>query len=92
MTDFSRSGFYFITRRIESYRKGMMLYVIPTLGCLNFEYLGEVVRIEHLAYGEYGIAVHLIRIGSPVLNPSTVAKSAIQSFSLVGYIPSRSSF
>jgi hypothetical protein len=74
MTDFSRTGFYFVTARIESYRKGMQLYVIPALGCFNFEYLGEVVRIERLPFGEYGIAVQLIRIGNPVLNPSTVAK------------------
>jgi hypothetical protein len=88
MADFSRIGFYFITARIESYRKGMQLYVIPALGCFNFEYLGEVVRIEPLPFGEYGIAVQLIRIGNPVLNASTVAKSAFQSFALVGHIPS----
>jgi hypothetical protein len=87
MTDVSRTGFYFVTSRIESYRKGMMLYVIPAFGCFNFEYLGEVVRIEHLTHGEDGIAVRLIRIGNPVLNPSTIAKSAFQSFSLVGHIP-----
>jgi hypothetical protein len=87
MTDFSRTGFYFVTNGIEFYRRGMLLYVIPAFGCFNFEYLGEVVRIEKLAYGEYGIAVHLIRIGNPALNPSTVAKSAFQSFVQVGPIP-----
>ena len=87
MTDFSRTGFYFVTARIESYHEEMMLYVIPSLGCFNFEYLGEIVRIEELTYGEYGIAVHLIRIGSPALNPSRVVKSAFQSFSPVGQIP-----
>ncbi len=87
MTDFSRTGFYFVTNGIEFYRRGMLLYVIPAFGCFNFEYLGEVVRIEKLAYGEYGIAVHLVRIGNPALNPSTVAKSAFQSFAQVGPIP-----
>jgi hypothetical protein len=87
MTDFSRTGIYFVTARIEAYHKGMMLYVIPAFGCFNFEYLGEVVRIEHLTHGEYGIAVRLIRIGNPVLNASTVAKSAFRSFSRVAPIP-----
>jgi len=87
MTDFSRIGFYFITARIESYRKGMQLYVTPAFGCFNFEYLGEVVRIDQLPFGEYGIGVQLIRIGNSVLNASTVAKSAFQSFALVGHIP-----
>ena len=87
MTDFSRTGIYFITARIESYRKGMQLYVIPAFGCFNFEFLGEVVRIESLPFGEYGIAVQLIRIVNPVVNHSTVAMSAFQSFALVGHIP-----
>jgi hypothetical protein len=87
MTDFSRTGFYFVTARTESYRKGMQLYVIPAFGCFNFEYLGEVVRIERLPFGEYGIAVQLIRMGNSILDPTTVAKSAFQSFALVGPIP-----
>jgi hypothetical protein len=87
MTDFSRSGFYFITARIESYRKGMQLYVIPAFSCFNFEYLGEVVRIDQLPFGECGIAVRLIRLGNPVVDGQTVAKSAFQSFARVKYIP-----
>ena len=87
MTDFSRIGFYFTTTRIESYRKGMQLYVIPALGCFNFEYLGEIVRVKQLPFGEYGIAVHFLRIGSPVVSASTVTKSAFQSFAQVGHIP-----
>ena len=86
MTDFSRIGFYFTTANIESYRNGMLLYAIPAFGCFNFEYVGEVVRIDCLPHGEYGIAVYLIRIGNPVLNNSTVVKSAFQSFSLVAPI------
>ena len=83
MTDFSRSGFYFITARIEPYRTGMQLYVIPAFGCFNFEYFGEVVRIDRLPLGEYGIAVRLLRLANPVLNAQTIAKSAFQSFALV---------
>src|ERR1700676_2173925 len=63
MTDFSRIGFYFTTTRIESYCKGRQLYVIPAFGCFNFEYLGEIVRVKQLPFGEYGIAVHFLRIG-----------------------------
>jgi PilZ domain len=88
MTDFSRIGFCFITPRIESYRKGMSLYVIPAFGCFNFEYLGEVVRIEELPSCEYGIAVRLLRIGSPAVNASTLTMSAFRSF---GNIPDGSS-
>lgn len=87
MTDFSHNGFYFITNRNGSYREGMRLYVIPAFGCFNFEYLSEVVRIEWLPSGEYGIAVRLLRIGGPEVNASTVTKSAFQSFALVGPIP-----
>jgi hypothetical protein len=87
MTNFSRTGFYFITNRIGSYCKGMQLYVIPAFGCFNFEYLGEAVRIEGLPSGEYGIAVHLLRIGGPVVNTSTATQLAFRSFAQVGLIP-----
>lgn len=87
MTDFSRTGFYFITNRRGAYREGMQLFVIPAFGCFNFEYLGEVVRIEGLPAGEYGIAVRLLSIGSPVVNASTATQLAFQSFAQVGQIP-----
>jgi hypothetical protein len=87
MTDFSRTGIYFVAASKESYRKGMQLYVIPAFGCFNFEFIGEVVRIESLPFGEFGIAVQLLRICNPVLNPSTVVKSAFQSFAMVAHIP-----
>jgi hypothetical protein len=80
MTNFSHIGLYFITNRSGSYRKGMQLYVIPAFGCFNFEYLGEVVRIEELPSCEYGIAVRLLRIGSPAVNASTHTMPAFQSF------------
>jgi hypothetical protein len=80
ITNFSRTGFYFITARVESYRPGMKLYVIPALGCFNFEFLGEVVRIEPLAFGEYGIAVQLLRIGRPAVNATMTATSLYKSY------------
>jgi hypothetical protein len=74
MTDFSRTGIYFVTARIESYSHGMKLYVIPSFGCFNFEFLGEVVRIESLPFDRRGIAVQLLRICNPLLKSPTVAK------------------
>ena len=61
MKDYSRGGLYFITER-ASYCDGMQLYVTPAFGCLNLEYVGEIVRIEPLPFGEYGIAVQLLGI------------------------------
>ena len=52
MRDLSRSGFYFTTER-NSYQVGVQLHVIPAFGCLNLEYLGEVVRVEDLPFGEF---------------------------------------
>ena len=89
MRDFSRSGFYFITQK-GFYREGMQLYVIPAFSCLNSEYVGEVVRIDRLPFGDYGIAVRLLRMGNAVVNARTNARSVFQSFALVGDNPSTS--
>jgi PilZ domain len=86
MTDFSRSGLYFITER-ESYFDGMQLYVTPAFGCMNLEYVGEVVRIERLPFGEFGIAVRLLRVGNSVVTATSTTKSAFQSFALVDHVP-----
>ena len=61
MRDLSRSGFYFTTDR-NSYQPGIQLHVVPAFGCLNLEYLGEVVRVEQLPFLEFGVAVRLIRV------------------------------
>jgi hypothetical protein len=90
MVNFSRTGFYFLTHR-ASYREGMQLHAIPAFGCFNFEYVAEVVRIEKLPFGEYGIAVRLLRLGNSLVNSSTITKSAFQSFALVEHIPPASS-
>jgi hypothetical protein len=82
MNNFSRSGFYFITHR-ESYHPGMELFVIPAFGCFNFEYEAEVVRVESLPFGEFGVAVRLKRIGSLIVNARSAAKSAFQAFALL---------
>jgi hypothetical protein len=78
MADFSPIGFYFITARFECYRDRMKLYVIPAWGCFNFDYFGEVVRIEPLPFGEYGIAVELIRAGNPVFYTSNADELAFR--------------
>ena len=77
MTDFSRSGFYFITQ-IRCYGEGMQLYVIPAFGCFNFEYLGEVVRIERLPFGQYGIAVRLLHLRNPRIGSPAVVANGTQ--------------
>jgi hypothetical protein len=86
MTDFSRNGLYFTTQR-DSYCEGMQLRVTPAFGCFNLEYVGEVVRVKQLPFGEYGIAVQLLRIGNSEVNASTPTKSAFQTFALVEQIP-----
>ena len=89
MRDFSRSGFHFITEK-GFYREGMQLCVIPAFGSFNFEYVGEVVRIERLPFGDYGVAVRLLRMGNNEVSARTSARSVFQSFALVGDIPATS--
>jgi hypothetical protein len=86
MKDFSRNGFYFLTDR-ESYQPGMQLHVIPAFGAINLEYLGEVVRVERLPFGEYGIAVRLLRVRNVTDKNRTATMSAFQAFALVDGTP-----
>jgi hypothetical protein len=79
MRDFSRSGIYFTTER-ESYRPGIRLHVVPAFGGLNLEYLGEVVRVEKLPFGEYGVAVRLLRVENLVADTRTAVMAAFQAF------------
>jgi hypothetical protein len=69
MNDFSRNGFYFITKRPD-YSKGMRLCVTPGLGLASLKYLGEVVRFERLATGWYGVGVRLLRVQDLQANSS----------------------
>jgi PilZ domain len=81
MRDLSRSGFYFMTER-NSYQAGVQLHVIPAFGSLNLEYLGEVVRVENLPGGEFGVAVRLIRVQNMAGANRTQALSAFEAFTL----------
>lgn len=78
-TDFSNVGLHFITAQKDCYHQGMQLYLIPALGCLNFECLGEVVRMEPLPDERCGIAVKLLRIGKPIVDHRTVGRSAFRA-------------
>jgi hypothetical protein len=79
MRDFSRSGIYFTTER-TSYSPGVRLHVVPAFGGLNLEYLGEVVRVEKLPFGEYGVAVRLLRVENLVADTRTAVMAAFQAF------------
>ena len=58
----SKEGIYFQTRR-TNYYMGMLLFVTFPFSSandpLNCEYVAEVVRVETLANGRFGVAVHL---------------------------------
>jgi hypothetical protein len=78
MRDLSRSGFYFITER-DTYQPGIQLHVIPAFGCFNLEYLGEVVRVEQLAFGEFGIAVRLLHVESLVATARSTTAATFEA-------------
>jgi hypothetical protein len=58
----SKNGVYFTTRR-NSYYKGMRVFVTFPFTSphdpMNCEYVAEVVRVEELPNGKYGVAVDL---------------------------------
>jgi hypothetical protein len=59
----SREGFYFLTER-DHYKEGMRLLVTlpyhsPRIRA-DSDYLAQVVRVEQLENGGYGIAVQLL--------------------------------
>lgn len=81
MRDLSRSGFYFTTER-DCYQPGIELHVIPASGSLNLEYLGEVVRVEKLPDGEFGVAVRLIRVQNMAGANRSQALSAFEAFTI----------
>ena len=86
MRDLSRSGFYFTTER-ASYQPGIRLQVVPAFGCLNLEYLGEVVRVEELPFGEFGVAVRLLRVENMVANTRSNTLAAFEAFALADSSP-----
>ena len=81
MRDFSRSGIYFVSER-ASFQPGMRLHVVPSFGGLNLEYLGEVVRVDPLLFGEFGIAVRLLRVENLVGDTRTAVMAAFEAFAL----------
>ena len=87
MRDLSRSGFYFTTER-NFYRPGTQLNVVPAFGTLNLEYLGEVVRVEKLADGEFGVAVRLLRVESLENGARSNTLAAFQAFARADNSPS----
>jgi hypothetical protein len=68
--DMSQGGIYFVTKR-EDYREGMRLLVtVPyhsPRSPQNYEYLGQITRVDALENGQKGIAVTFL--------PSTRKKS-----------------
>ncbi len=58
----SKEGIYFHTRR-GNYYKGMRVFVTFPFSSahdpMNCEYVGEVVRVENLPNGRFGVALHL---------------------------------
>jgi hypothetical protein len=61
--NFSRNGLYFGTIS-NFYFKGMRLFVTypysSTPGALNRDYVAEVVRVDQLPNGHYGVAIRLL--------------------------------
>jgi PilZ domain len=58
----SKEGIFFTTRR-KSYYKGMRVFVTFPFSSphdpMNCEYVAEVVRVEEMSNGKFGVAVHL---------------------------------
>lgn len=59
----SKEGIYFHSRR-ANYYKGMRVFVTFPFSSvhdpMNCEYVAEVVRVESLANGRFGVALHLM--------------------------------
>ena len=77
--DLGRWGFYFMTEK-SAYRPGMRVHAIPAFGCLNCEYEGEVVRVEQLPAGEFGVAVRLLHVRNAMGASNTATRSTFDSF------------
>jgi len=62
-TNVSQDGVYFVTQRGE-YREGMRLFVtVPyhsPFSPQNYEYLGQIARVDEVGNGQRGIAVKLL--------------------------------
>jgi hypothetical protein len=64
----SREGFYFLTKK-KGYQEGMRLFVtLPFHGpsdLRNHEHLGQVIRVDALENGEWGVAVQFLSGWTP---------------------------
>ena len=89
LNNHSHNGFYFVTERM-SYFPGMQLHVIPAVTALNLEFVGEVVRVETLPVGEYGVAVKLLRVRNVTGDRCTAVRSVFGSLSRLLAEPSSS--
>jgi len=59
----SQGGVYFVTER-AAYQEGMSLSVtVPYLaaGTQNYEYHGEVTRVDDLGNGQRGVAIRFVK-------------------------------
>ncbi len=86
MRDLSRNGFYFTTDR-DAYRPGIQLHVVPAFGCFNLEYLGEVVRVEQLPFGEFGVAVRLLRVEKMAASARSTTMAAFEALAMADSSP-----
>lgn len=77
--DLNRFGFYFVTET-SSYRPGMRVHTINTFGSVNLEFVAEVVRVDPLPNGEFGVAIRLLRVREPFVGVHTTARSIFHSF------------
>ena len=70
----SKEGIYFISKRKVGYYKGMRVFVTFPFSSphdpLNCEYVAEVVRVEELPNGRFGVAVHL-KMSMNLSSPTT---------------------
>jgi hypothetical protein len=76
----SKDGIYFTTRRTEYY-KGMRVFVTFPFTSrhdpMNVEYVAEVVRVETLPNGKFGVAVHLKLSSSYSSTPTSSASRSL---------------
>lgn len=76
----SKEGIYFHSRR-ENYYKGMRVFVTFPFSSshdpMNCEYVAEVVRVETLPNGRFGVALHLLMTMnySSAAPPSRITKA-----------------
>jgi hypothetical protein len=80
LNNHSSNGFYFVTDRM-SYFPGMQLHAIPAATSSSLEFVGEVVRVEALPAGEYGVAVKLLRVRNATGESHTAVRSVFGSLS-----------